>query len=155
MFAMLTTFTAWINTLAHATTALSNDELSHFEELIVHSMPQVTPGRTWEWADLPHERRYDRFGLAVATAVYGQDRVRSDFATIKATGLATNSRRLDQVLCLGPLHHLEGLREELAEFCQPYREHLLSIWQKKRASTAPGPTRFITRLDSLWDNQSG
>ena len=104
----------------------------------------------WGWADFPHEVRYDQFGIAVAEAVYGRAKVESEFTSIIEKGFSKDVTRLEKALSQ-PRYDLDGLREDMACVCQPYREALLRLWRAHKASKTPGVTQFISRLESLWE----
>lgn len=134
--------------LGHATTVLSDLELTCFEDLIVRSIGRVAPG-VWRWDEMPHEIRYDQFGMAVAKAVYGRAKVEAEFASIIEKGLS-NDMRLKKALSMKPRHDLDTLREDMASFCQPYREQLLEIWRREKAGPTPGVAGQVPDLESLW-----
>lgn len=137
--------------LGHATTVLSDLELICFEELIVRYIHVVEKER---WDDLPHEVRYDQFGMAVAEAIYGRAEVESEFASIIEKGVTNDVPRIEKALSLEPRHSLDGLRQDLASFCQPYREALLEIWREQRAGPTPGLAGQVPHLESLWEAPS-
>lgn len=136
--------------LGHATTVLSDPELNCFEDLLVASIRHVT-SREWRWADLPHERRYDQFGMAVAERLFGRAQIERDFRRVIDEQLTDNVRRIRDALLLEPRLDLEGLREDLAAFSAPYRGPLLTLWRRVKSGRTPGVTASIDRLESLWD----
>jgi hypothetical protein len=136
--------------LGHAATALRDLDLTCFEDLILRSIKSVA-SHVSRWDDLPHEARYDQFGLATAYAVHGESAVREEFARLQTSGETADPERLENTIARGPRHDLSGLKAELAGFTAPYKAELLEMWTRRKQSIAPGVTQQIADLESLWN----
>ena len=136
--------------LGHATTALTN--LSHvaFEELILRFVPRIVNDREWRWDDMPHEVRYDQFGMAIAEELFGPAHVETEFSRLIEARLSEDEERLHGVLTLPPRKDLDGIVEELAEFSLPHREVLLRMWTAERRNGRLKYADGIADLSALW-----
>jgi hypothetical protein len=136
--------------LGHATTMLRDPVLASFEELVTTFIRFVSDGAVQQWHDLPHERRYDQFGVAIATSLFGHERFVEEIASILAKGLSEGRERLEHSLDLRPQKELAGLRGELAAFTLPYRDKLLPIWEGAKQLGRMSALDSIADPASLW-----
>jgi len=135
---------------AHATTILTDLWLTVYEDLIYRFIKTASDGTISRDDQLPHEIRYDQFGLEVATQVYGRERLEHDLRRIISSDLETDRPRLEKALELIPSKDLTGLREALAEFALPYREAFLTLWQEARERGHLRIAQGLSSLDLLW-----
>jgi hypothetical protein len=136
--------------LGHAKTALSDPGLVVMEALIF-DVPAVSGRDGWHQADLPHERRYDQFGLAVADQTHGLAALHQEVQSLLASGIEQDEERLKRMLTLEPRLGLDGLWEELAEFSLPCKQALVDKWTAAMSSMSPGFTRFLADPHALWE----
>jgi len=136
--------------LGHATTVLTNLEITIYEDLLLHYIGRASGSDTWRWGELPHEIRYDQFGIAVSEAVYGRSTVEENFGRILAQGLSKDEPRLRKVLSLPARLDLKGLRNDIAEFARPFKEELMALWQEDRDRGGLGIANGLRKFDALW-----
>lgn len=135
----------------HATTVLTL-WLAAYEALIF-DVPALSGRDDWRWDEMPHEIRYDQFGLAVAEEVYGLEQLQNEIDRLLKDGSERDDRRLRGLLALTPRLDLSGLDADIAEFALPYRERLLTKWRKDANRGAPGMGRHLADLDYLWSKR--
>ena len=134
----------------HATTVLTDLQMVIFENLVLDGIKQASQGSVTRYDQLPYEVRYDQFGIAVAESVYPRTQLDDELRTIVKDGLTDDESRLGKVLELPARHDLDGLREELAKFCLPYRQKLVHQWETRRAAGGLKVAAGVTDLNSLW-----
>jgi len=134
----------------HATTILTRLWLAIYEDMILRYVPRVAKGQAWTWSDFPHEVRYDRFGMAIAEAIYGRERVVEDFDRILTAGLSEDAPRLVKALALEPSTDLGPLPKELATFSIPFRAELLERWQEDILTKKLKLGACLSDLGYLW-----
>lgn len=134
----------------HATTVLSNLGLAVYEDLIFRFIKAASGGEICRNDQLPHEIRYDQFGIAVAQELYGRAAFEADCQRILSSDIDTDKFRLEKVLGLTPTTDLDGLPEELAAFSSPYRDKLLSLWEQARERGHLKIANGLSSLDALW-----
>ena len=140
--------------LGHAKTILTNLALAVYEDVVLRYMPKVSPERKWRWDDMPHEVRYDQFGLAISEALYGRARLEEEIHRILSDGLTEGKLRLQKTLDLQPSKDLRGLWAELAQFALPYRDRLLELWKQDRHLGRLRIADGVLDLDTLWSASS-
>jgi hypothetical protein len=110
----------------------------------------VSDGEVQQWHILPHERRYDQFGLAISASLLGRETFVKEIETILAKGLTRDEERLRCLMYLQPKQDLGGLRGELATFTLPYRDKLLPIWEGAKQLGRMSALDHIADPASLW-----
>ena len=135
--------------LGHAATAIADQELAAYEHLITVSQQHLAVPTAY--VDLPHEILYDRVGVAVAERLYGRAVVLTQFAAVIDNGeLPRHVARVQRAIGLVPTLSVSGLRASVAAFALPNRAELLRLWSEKKSTSAPGHTRYVQDLTSLW-----
>lgn len=135
----------------HATTALTHLELTAYEDLILRHVQAVSGRTKWRWDELPHERRYDAFAMAVVDELFGRPASEAEFESIIANGLTNDPPRLRLALQLSASKDLSPLRTELREFATPWKAQFIRRWEEERATHSRSVAAKIARLDALWD----
>lgn len=134
----------------HATTVLTDLRMTIFESLVLDNIKQASQGSVSPYDQLPYEVRYDQFGIAVAESVYSRTQLEDELRVIMRDGLTDDEPRLRKVLGLPARQDLNGLREELAEYCVPYRQRLVHLWETRRAAGELKVADQVTDLNVLW-----
>lgn len=133
----------------HASTALYNVSHAAYEDLIMKYVPRLAV-HVRRWDDMPHERRYDQFGMAIAEEIFGRPKVEAEFTELISRGIGGDEVRLRLALSIPPRKDLDGILEELAEFSRPYQETLLQMWEEEREAGRLRVADGISDLASLW-----
>jgi len=135
--------------LGHAKTILTNPQLAIYEDLVLQYIARAAQ-HGWRWDEMPHEIRYDQFGLAIAERLYGRSTIEQEFHRIRDEGLTDDELRLDKALTLRPTTDLRGLGGELASFSLPYRDRLLELWKEAADLGHGGAAAQLSDLAALW-----
>jgi len=136
--------------LGHATTILSRPRLAVFEDLVTRYLCLASESKDWTAHQLPHEARYDQFGLAVAEHIFGWPRVAADIQNIIAQNLSEDVPRLLWLLEAQRTRDFTGLDKELAAFAEPYRDSFLQIWLGARQTGQLRIADGVEDLGELW-----
>ena len=101
-------------------------------------------------SEMPHEVRYDQFGLAIACHLYGREALDAEVHALLESGLGGSETRLKKMLQLEPRLDLGGVGEEIADFALPYKNVFLEKWTNDRRRGLIGLIQFLPEPELLW-----
>lgn len=133
----------------HATTILTNLTLAVYEDIVLRYMPKVLD-RECRWDEMPQEILYDRFGVAIAEALFGRERFHEDLRRLLSSNLTQDKPRIEKLFELQPTKNLRVLWGQLAAFSLPHRDRLLEFWRGDMASGRLKITAGLSDLTKLW-----
>jgi hypothetical protein len=113
----------------HATLCLSDISLHIHSCLILEFISCASGGIVSMEHQVPHEKRFDQFGVFLSSNIHSRDRLSSEIAC-KLKNKCQDEARLNFLLDLVPRNDLTGLRDELIAVSNPYKEELIALWDK-------------------------
>lgn len=115
----------------HAKLCLSDISLHIHSCLIREFIRGASRGVVSMEHQMPHEKRFDQFGVFLSSNIHSRDRLSSEIAC-KLKNKCQDESRLHFLLNLVPRNDLTGLRDELIVVSKPYKNELIESWDKDR-----------------------
>ena len=116
--------------LGHANICADDISLHVFYCLIQEHIKTASNGEVSSWHVLPHEVKFDQFGLYIAEALFGREKIDNEIKSLLDDESRDDSEILSLMLMLKGTTDLSNLRDELVAFAKPYRTELIESWEK-------------------------
>jgi hypothetical protein len=116
--------------LGHASICLSDPALHIHYCLIQEHIKSASKNIISMWHELPHECRFDQFGLYLSERLWTRDRLNDEIETLLNQRDCRDRDRLQMMHSLTPRADLNQIREDLVKFSLPYKEALIASWEK-------------------------
>lgn len=116
--------------LGHAIAGLRCEELLGLHIFVQENMRTASAGHITEWAQIPFELAYDRFGLAMALELFARDTLLTEAAeALEQPHFVIHRARLERLQALEPLPNLPDMLNDLRAFVCPYKYELRRLWE--------------------------
>ena len=116
--------------LGHATVCVDDLDLHVFCCLIERHIELASQGKISSWHELPHEIRFDQFGLYIAEKLFGRKKIETEIKSFLNDPSREDSARLKLMLTLHGSKDLSNLRKDLIIFTKPYQDKLIESWEE-------------------------
>lgn len=116
--------------LGHATVCINDIDLHVFCCLIQEHIKHASGGKITGWHELPHEIRFDQFGLYIAEVLLGREKIDEEIKSLLDDPSRQDVERLRLMLKLPGTKDLSSLRAELIGFIKPYKDKLIESWKE-------------------------
>ncbi|KKL71781.1 hypothetical protein LCGC14_2091470, partial [marine sediment metagenome] len=98
--------------------------------LIEGHIKLASQGKISSWHELPHEIRFDKFGLHIAEKLFGRKKIENEIKSLLNDPSREDTARLNLMLTLHGSKDLSNLRKDLIIFTKPYQDRLIESWEK-------------------------
>lgn len=116
--------------LGHAYICLSDLSLHIFSCLIDRFIKEASSYKITEWHQLPHEIRFDQFGIYIAEHLFSREKLNIEINHMLNDPDCKDHARLKMMLSLSGSNFLGNLRSSLTDFAKLYKEELIELWEK-------------------------
>ena len=99
--------------------------------LIQNNIKKASRNEITKCHELPHERRFDQFGIYLCEKIYSRHKLDTEIETLFANPDCEDRERLQSMLSLNASNDLNSLRVDLIRFSRPFKSALIASWKKE------------------------
>jgi len=138
--------------LGHAYVCITEINVHIHYCLIQDYISEAKSKKIHSWHQLPHEILFDQFGIFIAESIFSPRQMKEELNSIIENKLSKDLERIENMLLLPPFQEFKGLREKLINFSIPYKDTLISLWErdKTHSDNPPYLLKLVHRFEDLF-----